>query len=478
MESTSKYTSSSDHAHENAVGTPIVQNIHQETQCDSVFPINALAPETIGEIFFWVVYDATPVHQITSWDSGCEEGRMIPVLLRICRKWRMIALNKPQLFTRLIFLEAPRVDPLVTIPRWLALSGKLSLDIAVYPYRWKKHYGKLGDWEIAMKKIFEGLSQAVSRCKSLAMLSAAECMSFLIPDGTRIHAPILEILDLQYFPPSPRVLMGVLVCPALRRLHVGKFWPQLHVTNANPVSSLSYGTEPTLRRVVEFLQQASFLEECEFDDLQPEEGDDFPLISTISLLNLNRLVISWDPSDSPSHAEMSRFLQALRIPQIETFVLHNQAVITNNTLIGDAICAIFASIPGVILLRKLTLRGINISTEDLLPSLSRMPHLEFLRIESNVISDTFLDALGYKDGVPYLFPKLQEVDFAYSTLSGIDVLVGMAKGRMEIVARERIPSFRLLLAYVPGITDGDIEFMDALEREYAGVLDVYISRDS
>ncbi|KIJ53518.1 hypothetical protein M422DRAFT_241757 [Sphaerobolus stellatus SS14] len=302
MEDTSKYTNDPDVAHEDAVGGSVAHNLQQETQCGSVFPINALPPETIGEIFFWVIYDATPVNKIRVLVSGREDRKTIHAYFS--------------------------GSLLVTFPRWLALSGKPPLDIAIYPYRWKKYYRNLGDWEIAMKKTFEYLSQALSRCKSFTIRSTDAYFDFLVPHGTTLHAPILEILDSQslgYRPPQP-MRMGILVCSALRRLRIAKF-----------------------------------CHSC----------------------------------------------KALRIPQIETLLLFNHsAEMADNTI---AICAIFASIPGVIPLKELTLHGLNVFTEDILPFSPRMPFVESLCNESNDISDIFLDALNFKNGIPYLLPKLKRL---------------------------------------------------------------------
>ncbi|KIJ53504.1 hypothetical protein M422DRAFT_775596 [Sphaerobolus stellatus SS14] len=125
-------------------------------------------------------------------------------------------------------------------------------------------------------------------------------------------------------------------------------------------------------------------------------------------------------------------------------------------------------------LKQFTLHDHNITTDDLLQFFPRIPYLELLHNRgTEVISNTFLDALGLKDGVPYLLPKLQELDFSDSPyVSGIN-LVRMAKGRMEIVTREKNRAFRLRVTTGDGITDEHVNLLDELEKEYAGVLEVW-----
>ncbi|KIJ53503.1 hypothetical protein M422DRAFT_25376 [Sphaerobolus stellatus SS14] len=133
MDSTSNYMKDPGDFPQNydGFGGPVTQNVlvHQETQWDSVFPINSLPVGTIGEIFSWVVYGDTPLDKIIPSGPGHEERGMIHILLQTCHKWRAIAMGKPQLFTGIILLEVPRVNPLVVVHRWIALSGRLPLDI-------------------------------------------------------------------------------------------------------------------------------------------------------------------------------------------------------------------------------------------------------------------------------------------------------------------------------------------------------------
>ncbi|KIJ53517.1 hypothetical protein M422DRAFT_42659 [Sphaerobolus stellatus SS14] len=146
---------------------------------------------------------------------------------------------------------------------------------------------------------------------------------------------------------------------------------------------------------------------------------------------------------------------------------------TDNTL---GIFAIFASLSRVIPLKDLTLHGVDISTEDIMLSfLSRMPYMESLCIENNLISDLFLESLGLKNGILYLFPKLKELRFVSFQLSIIDLLE-MIKGRIENVSREKIPKFSIWLHDVNGITDDGIELLHGLQREHAGVLAMSVSK--
>ncbi|KIJ55611.1 hypothetical protein M422DRAFT_152038, partial [Sphaerobolus stellatus SS14] len=97
-------------------------------------PMRRLPPEIMAEIFIWCTEDRFSAK--IEFGGFIKELEISPfkaplLLMRVCRRWRRIALNTSRLFTNISLWDDTLINPLLVIRMWLQQSGTLPISIDI-----------------------------------------------------------------------------------------------------------------------------------------------------------------------------------------------------------------------------------------------------------------------------------------------------------------------------------------------------------
>ncbi|KAF8874428.1 hypothetical protein BD779DRAFT_256512 [Infundibulicybe gibba] len=228
-----------------------------KTRRNLISPINQLPPETLSRIFaFCVTQSITWVRSVT----------------HICRLWRDIALDSPQVWGTMVTIQGHRTHP--WLEEVLRRSKMANLSVAIH--------------RPTLKQISSIVKTALSHTEHIATLrieltgranNAKIKQMFALLESS---APILSFFSLRsryigsYSVPIPdNIFNGE--TPSLRQVELRGYYPNWSSSMLHNLTSLKIlantGTQPTTEQLILILKSSCYLQQLELINCLPTEGD-------------------------------------------------------------------------------------------------------------------------------------------------------------------------------------------------------------
>jgi len=448
--------------------------------------MDELPVEIIGEIFILAAEAARmDLDHVLDLDMpdilprDIDEMDPTIVIPQVCKRWQQIALGTPQLFTWMVFWQSECWDtsPMKLIPRWLELSGNLSVHIFINPAAWGMgscfsdvaYDEREGVIESQICGIMQSISRHLHRCKTLTIRSDFQYMDSLLPVGTRNHAPQMETFDIyphnqDYENDIPPY--GQLIAPNLRCIRVGFPPPYLDFLEHNPqlIRRLcSRGYASSVVEVASILQKYQDLEECFLDEMIFRQDDELPSpisLPAIILPRLRSLFLNFICAGMGT----SEFFQSLRVQALEELNIDIWRTDGDNTEeMASSFFKIFTSISSIPPLKILSFTNLNVPSDDLLPILRQLDLLETLQIARQRVTPTFIRELIPEGGDTCIVPKLASFTLNQCTLPGASVL-RLVEGRIQWLDRTGDTPFEAYFTSNKGFTNSQKEKLSKLDN--------------
>ncbi|KAF5346307.1 hypothetical protein D9758_011508 [Tetrapyrgos nigripes] len=324
-------------------------------------PIRRLFPELLAEIF---------IHCLPSNHLPTRSSAEAPLLLlRICKRWRDIALKTPRLWCG-IHIHVPNhplSNPIMTrrvegIKQWLERSGsELPISISIYCPRRLRHFVNLSEEAITGRNMPPGIATFVHdladtysrRWKSLEVMLPLDAMSIITSLRTR-DIPILQHLSVahsSFHSFDTNTLFNFIArIPSLHTLRLNHDFvleklPDFvkSLSSTNTLSSLTeLSLKPTLpacmptNKALDILTQTPNLRSCTMHLLVPSS---MLLLETRSYhvvlphLHTLDLFLGHDFHEAMSGSLLLPIFRQLSLPSLESLYLHAPNIIVKETYI-------------------------------------------------------------------------------------------------------------------------------------------------
>ncbi|KAJ7633156.1 hypothetical protein FB45DRAFT_523060 [Roridomyces roridus] len=279
----------------------------QQTLLDYKYPILTLPAEITSEIF---------LQFIPSYPEGPSFiGTQSPsFLLRICRRWRDVALTTPALWSAvqlLLYNSRYHAQQRDLLKSWLQRSGKCALSIRVDCLK-----GAYDDGTIFAECVEALLCHASRRQEIDISLTLEELRSIA---GTIQPMPLLRsvTIGIEDWEERPEVPVPLLAdAPALKHVVLYRGFDPFVV--ALPWSQITTLVAEALcaKEAVEVLRHTTMLQDCHLGILDDGSAADFSM--PIPSLPLRSLKLQWETFNGGGADEIQRFFSALHLPVLQT----------------------------------------------------------------------------------------------------------------------------------------------------------------
>ncbi|KIJ41040.1 hypothetical protein M422DRAFT_68362 [Sphaerobolus stellatus SS14] len=350
--------------------------------------------------------------------------RSPPVLLRVCKSWRRIALTTPELFTRLHFDRHCHFNPISLVSLYLNHSGILPLDISLSPELWHA-------WPEYVKGVFDMIKYHAHRISKLKISSSSPLYFFMLfPKGHDHHLPILRQLDIELrLNRGEDVGTTRIFMPNITEFNINTFfeWQNIFVVG-NSLRRFGASDRPSeagSQQLLALLRGCPNLEACylhfednSFDNIFQESSS-----SEINLPKLSEFQLLW----CQETAKLREILPRLRTPNIESLTIKADYFSELLNIIPAVSSWLHAG--SVVHLRKLILSSVLVLADQLHTLLAGLPYLQDLTLGLTTITDDSMAVLN-RDINPDVCPALLRLTLTDS-IHALHAVVGTLISRLK-----------------------------------------------
>ncbi|KAF9554058.1 hypothetical protein CPC08DRAFT_821922 [Agrocybe pediades] len=370
--------------------------------------VRRLPPEVMSNIFEFRCAEAVWDHTETQFYYWVA---FTPLRLgRVCRTWRQIAWNTPQLWTSLAILDwfFTRPNRVSLLVEWISRSKTLPLSIYIKGHK-PENYIDQGPPE-SHRPVLDALAESSARWRHLFLRLPTEYLRYLFQptqDLSRVNTIQLDdYLSLSPFNADPKLFRGAIPSPR----HVSLYSASLKVLNID-WSRLVQLKANSLRidDCLHILRSAPLIENCELDDVGYQRFN-----STLSppLVHENLKVLSFKCIDSGKE-----FFLAITLPNLIHFSYSQHSRRSGNS----ALPTFFQrSTPP---LQKLELCNVKLSFEEMEALVQAVPTVSHLHLtmpaelydhdEKKPFRDPFFLRLAQSPSD--ILPSLHTLEFSFSS---------------------------------------------------------------
>ena len=332
-------------------------------------------------------------------------GNKAPLLLlRICHRWRHIALETPRLFTKLVIPNTRRGDPLSLVSLYLNHSGAL-------PFEFHIRFTKTDPGVVRVpgghRRLFEQLHNNFERIKVLRLhnLPSLKYLAVLFPFFSESRLPTLVDLEISAIQHD---LLGGIVAPKLERICFhsnGYQWQDIirAYEPKNLKTLLDYGRESyDGEDMLRLFKEHPHLKECKL--VYEEKPDSFPFTPQPSqLLSLTFLGIRFN-RESEHFFELVKHLHT---PNLETLeFLYEGNNVPTRGCIAEALTAWARACKPP--LKKIALQFVMMAIGEYDELWISLPGLENITIYFGRLHSRNIDFLN-RDLNPKILPQLKQL---------------------------------------------------------------------